>query len=33
MTLDTVWTFLSNEGVQFASKMAGALAAWMAAAG
>lgn len=29
MNLDTVWTFLSNEGVQFASKMAGALAAWV----
>ncbi len=29
MNLDTVWTFLSNEGVQFASKMAGALATWV----
>lgn len=28
MRLDTVWTILKHAGVQFASKPAGALAAW-----
>jgi len=29
MNLDTVWSFLNHEGVQFASKMASALAVWL----